>query len=105
METEHMGVIRPKAKPDQTTEARLSEARAELARIEAAIVGADREIDLQLLDGDHDAIRQAEAAAGSKRTGSAPLADVYLRSFSPSGYARACTFQPRDPAHASIHPK
>src|SRR6185437_14976716 len=63
METEHMGVIRPKAKPDQTTEARLSDARAELARIEAAILGADREIDLQLLDGGQDAVRQAEAAA------------------------------------------
>jgi hypothetical protein len=63
METKRMGVIRPKAKTDQTTEARLSEARAELARIEAAIGGADREIDLQILDGDQDAVRQAEAAA------------------------------------------
>lgn len=58
-----MGLTRQKPKQDHTTEAQLSEARAELARIEAAIVGADREIDLQLLDGDHDAIRQAEAAA------------------------------------------
>jgi len=79
METKRMGVIGPKAKTDQTTEARLSEARAELARIEAAIIGADREIDLQLLDGDRRG--RFPKGQGARRSPTC----ICVRSFSPSG--------------------
>ncbi|MGH6679765.1 MAG: hypothetical protein ACREDL_12745, partial [Bradyrhizobium sp.] len=51
-----------KAANPETTEERLTAARAELARIEAAIVDAGRDRDLALLDEDADAVRRPETA-------------------------------------------